>query len=359
VSAPDDIGGNEEWADDAGERVSPFARLHLADIMRRPARRPALLENLLYPAKLHTVTGPPESGKSALCIWLMLTAIGHQHPVIMFDGEAGAEHTADILRAFGGDPDLVDKFLWYVPFPETGFSVPDIAWLRELVREVRPVLSVWDSSAVFMAQAGVNENSTGEVTRFWSRIWLPLAREEKCAVLVTDHDAKGGNGGGDRYARGSSAKLAGVDVAWKLQALTPFSRDQDGRLSLTVVKDRPGCLHRHWEITVTRDPLYLAFRRTSPPSGGGGGLGPAEEKLLAALTFKPMSTRTLMDRFAAMHGHGLRGETVSRCLNHLVELGLTERGQDGREAVWCKPAPEPDENLDQPTLPEPEPGGDS
>ena len=77
-----------------------------------------------------------------------------------------------------------------------------------------------------------------------------------------------------------------------------------------------------------------------PGSGGHGhSLGPAEEKLLAALTETPTTTRELMDRFVDLHGHGLRRETVSRALNLLSDMGLADRMTEGRDALWFLPPP--------------------
>ena len=65
--------------------------------------------------------------------------------------------------------------------------------------------------------------------------------------------------GGSRYSRGSGAKLAVVDVAFKIRIIKPFTRAQDGILGLDVPKDRRGWLPRAHRIRVRHDPLTLEF----------------------------------------------------------------------------------------------------
>ena len=119
--------------------------------------------------------------------------------------------------------------------------------LRELVDDINPGIVLWDSSAAFLARAGLDENSAADVTRFWSQVLTPLAREHGAAVLVIDHDTK--NGEPPRFARGSGAKLAATDVAFKVaidpgvrpdpQRRAPDDRDQGpARLAAPLARDR-------------------------------------------------------------------------------------------------------------------------
>ena len=94
----------------------------------------------------------------------------------------------------------------YFPFPARTWNAYDVIMLRELLDDIKPGIVLWDSSAAFLSRAGLDENSAADVTRFWSQVLTPIAREHGAAVLVVDHDTK--NGEASRFARGSGAKLA-------------------------------------------------------------------------------------------------------------------------------------------------------
>jgi hypothetical protein len=60
----------------------------------------------------------------------------------------------------------------------------------------------------------------------------------------------------------------------------------------------------------------------------------------AVLTGQPATIRQLTDRLAAKYGHGLKRETVSRCLNELARAGLAEAYEQGagKATLWAIPA---------------------
>ena len=57
-------------------------------------------------------------------------------------------------------------------------------------------------------------------------------------MLVIDHDTKSSEA--SRYARGSGAKLAVLDVQFKIEIVTAFSRQQSGELKFRVVERQAG-----------------------------------------------------------------------------------------------------------------------
>jgi hypothetical protein len=140
----------------------------------------------------------------------------------------------------------------------------DIADLAQLVLATRPVLVIWDSSAAFLARAGLDENAAADVTRFWANVLTPCARRGGAAVLAIDHDTK--NSEPSRYARGSGAKLAASDVAFKIEPVKPFSRDTDGLSKLTITKDRRGWLHRAYDVQFTSG-VVLGIKVTEKAAG--------------------------------------------------------------------------------------------
>jgi hypothetical protein len=148
------------------------------------------------------------------------------------------------------------------------------------------------------------------------------------------------SGGSSRYARGSGAKLAATDVAFKLDAVKPFSREMPGILELTVTKDRRGWLHRLHRITVTVHPVLTLDIRESEAQAGTAEMPPARAKLLKALDSAPATSKEIVDRVAAVHDHGLSRETVSKELNALRRAGLADRIEQGsgQPALWMRNA---------------------
>jgi len=324
--------------DDPGPDPASFTRFDLGALLRGGVPPPRLLcGDLLYAGGLHTLTGPPDCGKTTLALWWALQLLAEGHAVAMFDEEGGPELTGEKLLALGAEPDDVAN-LHYFPYPGRTWEPGDVKALAATLRAIGPALVIWDSAAAFLARAGLDENDAFHVTRFWSSVLAPCARRVGAAVLVADHDPK--NPGGSRYSRGSGAKLAGTDVAFKIRLIRPFSRSEDGLLALDVPKDRRGWLHRAHLIRVGHAPLALSI--TEDDAGDQPAerrdLSPAEAKLLDVMDEVPRTVKELAARFAAKYSHGLRRETVSKALNVLLDYGLADRldAGKGRAALWTR-----------------------
>jgi hypothetical protein len=321
-------------------------RIDLGTMAARPHARPTLHEHRMYPAKLHVIGGEPGHGKSTVMIWWLLRAIANGHPVVLFDWEAGSDHTADLLQSFGAEPSAVSKYLHYFPHPDLAWSAADIAEVATELKAIRPVITAFDSSIAVLSAMGGNENSPTDVRRMWNRI-APIAHTLGCAVIATDHSGK--EAGESRYNRGSTDKLAAVDVNHKLNAIRQFSRHQDGLLELTCTKDRPGWLHWNWEIRVTRSPLELHWKQVKAKAPGGGA---AAESLAAVLNHEPASIKLLVDRIVARGGVPLKPNTAYKALTELADNGNAEKIDQGAglPVLWLKPQPPPEPGPEQGTL---------
>ena len=60
--------------------------------------------------------------------------------------------------------------LIYVPFPGKMWDDSDVEALMEFLTDARPELVLWDSSAAFLARAGLDESSAPAVTNWWARV---------------------------------------------------------------------------------------------------------------------------------------------------------------------------------------------
>jgi AAA domain len=339
----------------------PFVPVDLAELARSGVPAPELVcHGLLYRGGLHSLAGPPDAGKSTLLYLWALELLAQGERVVLLDEESGREQVTEKLLALGATPDLLDPDrLVYQDFPGRTWDGADHQALADLLEHTRPALVGLDSAGAFLAVAGLSENESEHVTGFYKAVLLNAARTFNTAVVVLDHQGKADEAG--RYARGSGAKLALVDVHLRVEAVVPFSRSQSGLLKLLVHKDRRGYLHRAHEIAVNVDPnqgaLALAFTQVEHTAGPDGSraeefsgdpaatepaladLPPATRKLLVVLREaegQPLTRRELVDRVKARWNHGLTRQTVSAGVNELAKRGLAdgEQGDDGRDKRW-------------------------
>jgi hypothetical protein len=325
-----------------------FPTIDLAAVMRKGVSVPdRICGGHLYPASLHSVAGEPESGKTTLAGDWTRQMLSDCNPVLWLDEESGRDALADKLLSLGTEADDVECGLYYLEFPGLRWTDHDVTALRDMLDKVQPALIVFDSSAGFMSAAGLGENDNDGAGNFYKRVLLRAARHSGAAVVVLDHTRKDGEGG--RYARGAGAKLGYVDVAYSLERIRPFTRQDSGALRLIVRKDRRGYLHRQHDIAVhveegnVRLDITDATAQTADELGG-----PAARKLLEAVQASdmPLTITALVDAVHAKHGHGLRRETASRELNKLLNIGLVDCLDDGlrREKRWF--ATRPSERCD-------------
>jgi DNA-binding transcriptional ArsR family regulator len=331
VSQFEDQEWNDAYAALHAEVTGGFTRTDLGAILAAGITRPELLcDGMLYAGALHSLTGPPDCGKTTLALSWALGLLRQGRTVVILDEETGPEQTALKLLAMGAAAGELGR-LHYYAFPGRQWGVADLVALDDVIAAAEPALVIWDSVAAHAGRAMLDEDKAGDATRLWSVFARP-ARQCNAAVVGIDHDAKHANG--SRYARGSSAKLATVDVAYKVGIERAFSRQQDGALKLSVTKDRRGWLHRDHKALVTREPL--AFTITEVEESPADEVRPATQaKLLAAMhdLGKPSTQGQLVDRIRELYGSGFSRETASRHLTALLDLGLVDRLEQGRGAA--------------------------
>jgi hypothetical protein len=230
------IAGDTEKAASSWSPVELFAEDHA------PVQPQVLVRSdgmsLLYRAKTHAVNGESESGKTQLALATAVQEVNFGNHVVYIDFEADVADIAERLVEHGCVPSELDQFFHYIR-PEGPLDTASRRRLEELLAETEPTLVVIDGVAEALALHGWDENDAGDVTKFMMS--LPrLCSRSGAAVLMLDHLVKDRESQG-RYARGSGAKLAGIDgAAFKMVSTKPFARGLSGAARLEVVKDRHG-----------------------------------------------------------------------------------------------------------------------
>jgi hypothetical protein len=201
---------------------------------------PQPVPNQIYTGHTTLIHSKPGKGKTLLAIYQAKTMLDAGLTVMYLDAENGPALFVERAMQLG----ITDfSQLHYHASPE-----PDLnnGWIDKFLHDVdnkKPNAVFLDSFADFLAMCGLNENDSMDVTRFFTEIVKRL-RDRGIAVIILDHEPWEGRG----HARGSTAKLAKVDVEWELRQTVPYDREHVGEISLQLRKDRPAQL-RHKRLS--------------------------------------------------------------------------------------------------------------
>jgi hypothetical protein len=214
-----------------------------------------LLERFLLASKIHKIFSGPGEGKSFLAKWVALELVRSCKRVLYFDNENGAKVVSERMDLLGAEPGELDEGFFYFSAPDLTLDPDALAKYRAILDHVKPHLVIFDSWIDFLTLCGLDENGSNEVTA-WMQAFAVPAKERGAAVLLLDHvpnDAK--------RSRGSSQKLAKVDVSWQLKKVLDFDRRTIGQLELRLEKDREGSLPKRVSFAVGGSEGGFIFRR--------------------------------------------------------------------------------------------------
>jgi hypothetical protein len=193
---------------------------------------------LLYDERIHQVAAEPEACKGWFAVKPAADLIAAGCTVAYIDFEATAAEIVERFKAFGITEGQIRDRLIYVRPHE-----PVVAAAFEAVLARNPALVVFDGVTEALTIHGLSLEDNADVAR-----WLELAPRPAvrtgAAVLLIDHVKKDKDSRG-RYAIGAQHKLAGIDVSYGLEVVTPFGRGREGVVKVKVFKDRPGHVRRH------------------------------------------------------------------------------------------------------------------
>lgn len=242
---------------DQGERQRLFARatkraanedvevslpilevMSLAEAAADTSPPPLLVPDVVPEGLITWLAGHPAHGKTTVAMHAALTAIRQGRPVLWIDWEGGKRPTARRLAAMGATEEDF-SCLHYSPFPRLTADRNGLDVVLRRLEEMPGALVVFDSASKALAAAGLDENSTPDATKWTTEVVMPL--REVATVIVIDHVPKSATRT-TPYPRGAGSKLADTEVFWYVEAEEKFSREQIGRVLLTLHKDREGIL---------------------------------------------------------------------------------------------------------------------
>lgn len=293
-------------------------------LLRRSDGRP-----LMYPGEVHSLAGEAESGKS----WVMLSEcaarIAAGDRVLFLDFETNAPSVVERLLALGSaPPEIIERFVYVRPD-----DPPADAAIGALAAGGFAV-AVIDGNSEAYSLFGLDPLSNSDVATFLSRLPRPLANGG-AAVVQIDHVTKDRETRG-RYALGGQHKLAGIGVAFTVEALTVPSRTRAGLLKVRVTKDRHGHVRAHAQGDV------IALAHITPIDGGKRvtvTLDPPDSRNESG-EWRPTTLMEKVSRFvesepgstlnAVKTGVVGKNSYVGDALDYLARDGYIERTQQGQ-----------------------------
>jgi hypothetical protein len=256
---PDDVGQPDGDEEDE-EEVDTWEPIDLGPYLRGEIKRaePSLGVRrsdgvrLIYPGKEHAVIGEMEAGKGwfALVCAVEEMRAGRRVLYIHFE-EADPLDTVERLRTLGCTNELVLTYFAFV-----GPSKAIKPKQRRRLARMGAALVVLDgvNEGMSLHKADIrDENGAAE----FRRIMVKPFTARGAAVISLDHVVKDRETR-DRYALGSIHKGNALDGALiVLETQDAFGRNQRGRSSVFVGKDRPGFLRQHGRPTKLPGKTYM------------------------------------------------------------------------------------------------------
>ena len=187
---------------------------------------------LLYPGRVNSLFGESGGGKT----WLALAAVAEVARrggrVLFVDYEDNPQGIVERLVLLGLSVDEILLVDYRNPTSGIGKGIEVVGGEYALV--------VIDSTGEAMAAGSIDPNSDGEVAQ-WFTIAKRFARLEGAPpIVVLDHVPKDKDAPSS-YAIGSQRKRAALNgAAYRVDTLKEPAKGRDGKLKLTVAKDRLG-----------------------------------------------------------------------------------------------------------------------
>jgi hypothetical protein len=321
--------------------------------------RPTILarsdgQHLLYRGKIHAFNAESESGKSFLALYACVEQIARGHHVAYLDFEDDERGAIERLEALGLGRDDILEYFHYVR-PDDAYDTTTISAVIHEIERLHCTLVVLDGVTEAMNLNGWSVLDNDEIAAFYKLLPRRIARTG-AAVLDIDHvpkkkDERGKGGIGGQHKR---AGITGA--AYNLDVVRPFGRGLDGRVKITVDKDRLGYVRpqaaggQHIaDLAITSDAdtgavnINLYPPATAERVDGGAWDGPTQcmeavRHWFAEHPDEEVSLRQLPDRLRGA-GVSYRDSTVRAATEGLVDRGELTARTGPRSARLIRLAP--------------------
>ena len=195
---------------------------------------------LLYEGRENGLQGEPASGKTWVALIAAAEVLAIGGTVVAVDLEDTPRAARARLRALGVSVEQLARFLHTDARDVATAHELTLAELAATVIGENPDMVLIDSISEAFSRWQLDEDKADDVNTFRDTLVKPLTRSG-ITVISLDHVAKSVEQRG-RYARGSGAKLSGLDGAAYSVTTSGFNRTTGGRIYMKVAKDRHGAL---------------------------------------------------------------------------------------------------------------------
>jgi hypothetical protein len=201
---------------------------------------------LFYPGQLNWIHGADGVGKSWVALIAAAQEITAGHNVEWVNFEDPDERVVvDRLLDIGIDPETIAEHFYYRG-PTDPFDETVVDQLITCITDDDVTLVVIDSLGEALGLGGGNENDDPDITN-WVRTVARTIIAAGAAVIVVDHGTKAADN--PLFASGSKRKRAAITgVGYLIEAPSPLTKANGGRLRLTCAKDRHGNFARGEQV---------------------------------------------------------------------------------------------------------------
>ena len=330
---------------------SSWARRDLETIDTTP-ETPGILHRtdghgLLYPGRVHWLSGDPETGKSWIAFLAAHATILNGGTVLWINLEDTDQGIRGRLDALGLTPTQRNQFIYIHPDEPIWDTTATLDFHQHLAE--RPTLAVVDSIGATLNMHNLKENNDEDIGLIYDHILRPLANKGT-ATLALDHPVKDKEQRG-KYSSGSKRKLATTDVHYIVEPIRPFARGSTGISIIKIGKDRPGGIRAFCEPELIANVATVHITSTdegnvtwaiNPPKEGAHAdpRSSLDARVLAYITANPgLSTNSVTTGLRHSTDGGARKEDVLASLHrlHQTDRGMYER--KGQSQYWY-PAPD-------------------
>lgn len=225
---------------------------------------------LFYRERVNLLFGESGGGKTWLALAAVAETVATGQRVLFVDYEDNPNGIAERLVILG----MPIEHMRYIDYRNPSSSILVGADTLEGLSDVY-ALVILDSTGEAMAAGGINSNDDGEVAQWFALVKRLLKLPGKPAIITLDHVPKNQDGT-SLYAIGSQRKRAAITGAsYRVDTIREPAKGKDGKLKLTVAKDRPGnrpkgSIACHVDLHSLNDGALLKINATHEATGDGG-----------------------------------------------------------------------------------------